>query len=127
MLLAKLVIYLQYTGNEAAIAALASVIKRADTEDLYGDVGYFYIDTDTLISQAAVDEHVATKAFGNWGPMFITCNGTMTFDPEPYRHLTPRQVASKLDDDFYHCRIGDLFGQGLDHHEDHKGDCDDDD
>lgn len=97
MLLAKLVIYLQYTGNEAAvdseavIAALASVVKRADTEDLYGDVGYFYIDTDTLISQAAVDEHIATKGFGNWGPMFIVCNGTMTFDPEPYRQLTPRQ------------------------------------
>lgn len=111
MLLAKLVIYLQHTGNEAAIAALNAVVKRADIDHLQGDVGYFYMDTDTLISQAAVDEHVATKGFGNWGPMFLVCNGKMTFDPAPYRRLTGHKVALKLDEDFYHCRVRDLFAQ----------------
>lgn len=103
------IFYLQYTDNEQEIAKLKNVVDTADFEDLHGDVSYFYIDTDNLISQYSVDEHVANKTFGSWGPMFQVCIGKMTFNDEEYRELDAREIAKKLDEEFYHCRVKDLF------------------
>ena len=103
------IFYLQYNGNEQEIAKLKNVVDTADFSELWGDVSHFYIDTDNLISQFSVDEHVVNKTFGTWGPMFQACNGKMTFDDEEYRDLSPIALAKKLDADFYHCRVKDLF------------------
>ncbi len=103
------IFYLQYNGNEEEIVKLKNVVETANFDDLYGDVSYFYIDTDNLISQSSVDEHIVNTSFGNWGPMFQVCNGKMTFNDEEYRELDASEIAKKLDEDFYHCRIKDLF------------------
>jgi hypothetical protein len=103
------IFYLQYNSNEYEITKLKNILDKADFDELYGDVSYFYIDTDNFISQIAVMEHVANKTFGNWGPMFQVCNGKMTFNDEEYKDLSPINLAKKLDTEFYHCRIKDLF------------------
>lgn len=103
------IIYLQFNGNEYEIAKLKNVVDTADYDDLGEDLSYFYIDTDNFISQKSVDEHVANKNFGNWDKMFQVCTGMITFDDEDYRDLTPAEMARKLNEDFYHCRIKELF------------------
>jgi hypothetical protein len=105
------IFYLQFNGNEGEIAKLKNVVDTADYEELNGDVSYFYINTDNLISQKSVDEHIANKSFGNWAKMFQVCTGIMTFDDEEYRDLSPYEIARKLDEDFYHCGIKDLFDE----------------
>lgn len=100
-------LYCQYTGNEAEMEQLISVIEVADPEDLDGDVAIFSVSR-TRIPEAAVDAHVNIKDFGGYIHMFQKCEGTFTcpeFSEDPY------QKARELNDYFFHGKLREHFSE----------------
>jgi len=104
------IFFLQYTNNEEAIEKLAHYIKKADTDDFYGDFSTFEIDTSVKLSQSTVEE-MKNINFGVFGPMFTVCKGKFSFDESAFINLDRTQIAYELDKLYYACRITDHFSK----------------
>lgn len=104
--------YLQYNGNEREIADLKYIIDKADPSNLYGDNSHFTLDTEHFITESAAQQHVRLP-FGNYHRTFHLCKGKMTFHRYEMDHYDPEMIALKLDRDFYHLRIRDLFNRTI--------------
>lgn len=107
------IFFLQYTNNEEAIEKLAHYIKKADTDDFYGDFSTFKIDTSVKLSQSTVEE-MKNVNFGVFGPLFTVCKGKFSFDESTFINLDSIQIAYELDKLYYPCRITDYFKQSSD-------------
>ena len=107
------IFFLQYTNNEEAIEKLAYYIKKADTDDFYGDFSTFEIDTSVKLSQSTVEE-MKNVNFGVFGPLFTVCKGKFSFDESAFINLDSTQIAYELDKLYYACRITDHFKQSSD-------------
>lgn len=102
--------FLQYTDNEEALNKLAYYIKKADTDDFYGDFSTFEIDTSVKLSKTTVEE-IRHVNLGTFGPLFTVCKGKFSFDESDFINLDITQLAFKLNELYYSCGISDYFSK----------------
>ena len=58
------------------------------------------------VSEEAVDAHITLKELGNYNHMFQKHTGVFNCPTFPE---SPKDIAHKLDEYFYGCRLGDYF------------------
>lgn len=102
------IFYLQYTGNERKLQKFAEIVDRAYYRDMEGDYSEFSINISSPVSEQSVLEHLRIN-LGTYNRMFNICKGNFMFDFDAFENLTDTQVATALDEMFYHCRVKDYF------------------
>ena len=104
------IVYIQYDGNEAALAKLQKLIDKADFSDMGGDYSTVDLASDIRFSQEAVEQHLRIKA-GGYGPMFSKCDGKADFDltDEQIEEMDAYEAAEFLDEKFGRFHICDYF------------------
>ena len=61
--------FVHYCETQDSVTKLLKAIEKADTSELWGDVSYFTCSWG-IVSEEAVDAHVALKALGVYDKMF---------------------------------------------------------
>ena len=97
--------FVHYCESQESVTKLMRIIEKADTSELWGDVSYFTCSWG-IVSEEAVDAHVALKDLGVYNKMFQKHTGVFTC---PELSEDPLQAARDLDNHFYGCRLGDYF------------------
>ena len=99
--------YCQWTNNEVELEKLCRIVDFALYDDMDGDYCSFCCSR-TLISESAVNEHLKIKEFNSYDHMFQKHIGVFEcpeFDPL----MDEYEVAKRLDDIFYACKLGNYF------------------
>ena len=99
------VFYCQWKGNERELAKLFQAIEASNPNHMGGDYSSFSCSWG-LVSEEAVDAHVALRSLGNYSHMFQKCVGKFVC---PVFSLASDAIAEELDKHFYGCRLGDFF------------------
>ena len=99
--------FVHYCESQESITKLLKAIERADTSELWGDVSHFSYSWG-VVSEEAVDAHVALTELGCYDKMFQKHTGVFKC---PDISDDPTQAAHDLDKYFYACRLGDYFSE----------------
>jgi hypothetical protein len=97
--------YCKRDGNEEALGKLMRAIQKADPDTIHGDVSTFTCAWG-VVPEEAVDVHVLLRELGTYDHMFHKHVGILTC---PEFSDDPQEIARKLDEHFYGCRLGDWF------------------
>ena len=107
--------YLQYNGNEDAVARLNTVMERAASALDGGDnVWHMLSSPKALLCEAAVDEIVAAASAGGFGGQFFAsfakCDGKLSFNDKKYAKLDSNAVFAMWQRAFYRSRSRGIAG-----------------
>ena len=97
--------FVHYCESQDSLIILLKAIEKADPSELWGDVSHFTCSWG-IVSEEAVDAHISLKELGNYNHMFQKHTGVFNCPTFPE---SPKDIARKLDEYFYGCRLGDYF------------------
>jgi hypothetical protein len=97
--------FVHYCESQDSLTNLLKAIEKADPSELWGDVSHFTCSW-LKVSEEAVDVHLTLKELGKYNHMFQKHTGVFNCPTFPE---DPKDIARKLDDYFYGCRLGDYF------------------